>query len=99
MRGLFNSSRPPMRDVSDFADDSLDGGRYGCPVQLRYLGQFMLKVGPCTAWRHCPSGVGIICCLYSPYRSYSYASASHLLINRIPAAAPAPPGPLIHPSH
>ena len=45
MRGLFNSARPPMREISNFDDGSSDCLRGGSPVQLKCLGAFMLKVG------------------------------------------------------
>jgi hypothetical protein len=46
LRGIFSETRPPMRDLSDYADDADDRGdsRYSSPVYLKCLGQFMLKV-------------------------------------------------------
>ena len=56
LRGIFSETRPPMRDLSDYADDADDRGdsRYSSPVYLKCLGQFMLKVGPaeCQCMRH-----------------------------------------------
>lgn len=50
VRGLFSTTRPPMRDLSDFGDDmDAADSRYGCPVHLKCLGQFMLKVRLCEA--------------------------------------------------